>query len=122
MNTNEIAEDARLGMERSRKSAWDEWRTPPLTWCGAPRAANDNALRLPSVVALSGLAGSGKSTLADYLIQRHGYTRVKFAGPLKAMCRAMGMDEAQIEGHLKEVPSPHLQGRTPRYVMQTLGT
>lgn len=93
--------------------AWTQWRQPPLT------AANDN---LPKVVALAGQAGSGKSTLADYLIGQHGYVRVKFAGPLKAMCRAMGMIDDQIEGALKEVPSPHLQGRSPRYVMQTLGT
>ena len=80
---------------------------------------NDN---LPRVIGISGPAGSGKSTAADLLIERHGYVRVKFAAPLKAMCRAVGMSEEQIEGSLKEVPSRLLQGRTPRYVMQTLGT
>lgn len=96
--------------------AWSQWHQPPLT------AANDNRRPLPSVVALTGLAGSGKSTLADYLIERHGYIRVKFAGPLKAMARAIGLSDAHIEGALKEVPCPLLQGKTPRFFMQQLGT
>lgn len=82
-------------------------------------AANDN---LPRVVALTGAAGSGKSTAADYLIRHHGYERVKFAGPLKDMCRAIGLTEDHIEGHLKEVPCDMLCGKTPRHLMQALGT
>lgn len=97
--------------------AWNAWHRPPLT------AANDNHRHeLPKVVALTGRAGSGKSTLADYLIERHGYVRVKFAGPLKAMMRAIGLSDAHIEGELKELPCPLLQGKTPRYAMQTIGT
>lgn len=92
----------------------------PLVYSRPP--ANDNHPQLPKVVALTGLAGSGKSTLADYLVARHGYTRVKFAGPLKAMARAIGLGEAHIEGDLKEVPCALLQGRTPRYFMQVCGT
>lgn len=82
-------------------------------------AANDN---LPRVVALTGAAGSGKSTAADYLIRHHGYERVKFAGPLKDMCRAIGLTDSQIEGERKEEPAAMLSGRTPRHAMQTLGT
>lgn len=98
-----------------RKSAYEMWRLGP------PVGANDNR-KLPKVVALTGAAGSGKSTLADYLIERHGYVRVKFAGPLKDMCRAVGLGEAHIEGALKELPCPLLQGKTPRFFMQQLGT
>lgn len=82
-------------------------------------AANDN---YPRVVALTGAAGSGKSTAADYLIRHHGYERVKFAGPLKDMCRAIGLTEDHIEGHLKEEPCDMLCGKTPRHLMQALGT
>ncbi len=82
-------------------------------------AANDN---LPPVVAFTGQAGSGKSTATRYLIERHGYTLVKFAGPLKDMMRAIGLSEAQIEGSLKEKPCNLLAGKTPRHAMQTLGT
>lgn len=81
-------------------------------------AANDN---LPRVVGLSGVAGSGKSTAAAHL-QRQGYTLVKFAGPLKDMMRAIGLSESQIEGADKENSTRLLQGKTPRYAMQTLGT
>lgn len=82
-------------------------------------AANDN---YPRVVALTGAAGSGKSTAADYLIRQHGYERVKFAGPLKRMAAAIGLDNAALEGELKEAPLDLLCGKTPRHVMQTLGT
>ncbi len=101
---------------RMNDKAWEQWHRPPLT---VP--ANDNR-KLPKVVALTGQAGSGKSTLADYLIERHGYVRVKFAGPLKSMCRAIGLGDAHIEGDLKEVPCAILQGKTPRFFMQQLGT
>lgn len=93
-----------------------------------PQAANDNRMAapandsLPLVVALSGVAGSGKSTAAQYLVDIHGYTRVRFAGPLKAAMAAMGFQDEHIEGGLKETPSALLQGKTPRYAMQTLGT
>jgi predicted kinase len=82
-------------------------------------AANDN---LPDVVAFTGVAGSGKSTATRYLVEQHGYTLVKFAGPLKDMLRAVGLSEREIEGDLKEKPSHLLCGRTPRYAMQQLGT
>lgn len=76
----------------------------------------------PRVVAFTGQAGSGKSTASRYLVERHGYTLVKFAGPLKDMCRAIGMSEDEIEGSDKERPCALLGGRTPRHAMQTLGT
>jgi len=81
--------------------------------------ANDN---LPPVIAFTGQAGSGKSTATRYLVERHGYTLVKFAGPLKDMMRALGLEEGQIEGDRKEVPTSLLAGKTPRHAMQTLGT
>lgn len=78
------------------------------------------ALRVP-VVGLSGAAGSGKSTASAWLVSQ-GYKLVKFAGPLKDMCRAIGMTEDMIEGNLKEVPNRELlQGKSPRFAMQTLG-
>lgn len=83
-----------------------------------PAAAQDN---LPLIVALSGAAGSGKSTAAQYLVDIHGYTRVRFAGPLKAAMAALGLSARHIEGDLKEVPCDLLLGKTPRYAMQTIG-
>lgn len=77
---------------------------------------------LPPVIALTGLAGSGKSTASKYLVEKHGYQLVKFAGPLKDMMRAIGLGEGHIEGEHKETSLTLLSGRTPRYAMQTLGT
>lgn len=79
-------------------------------------------IKVPRVLALCGKAGSGKSTAASILVEEYGYTLVKFAAPLKNMLRAIGMTNEQIEGGLKEIPSPLLLGKTPRYAMQTLGT
>lgn len=79
-------------------------------------------ITVPRVLALCGKAGSGKSTAASYLTEQYGYTLVKFAAPLKDMLRTIGLTNEQIEGGLKEIPSPLLLGKTPRYAMQTLGT
>lgn len=82
------------------------------------------------VIAFTGKAGAGKSTCADHLISKHGFVRIKFASALKAMLRTFlayrgapsDAVEAMMEGHLKEVPAPWLNGRTPRHAMQYLGT
>lgn len=86
-------------------------------------------MSVPRLIGLAGPAGCGKSTAARVL-RRNGFARVKFAGPLKAMLRAMLFEAGvasrevrrMIEGDLKEVPQPILAGRTPRHAMQTLGT
>jgi hypothetical protein len=75
-----------------------------------------------NVIALCGLAYAGKSTIADYLVRDLGYTRIKFADGLKNMLRSLGLDEDEIEGHLKEKPCALLCGQTPRHAMVTLGT
>lgn len=76
----------------------------------------------PRLIALTGLKQSGKSTIAEFLCKNYEYTCVKFAHPLKAMLRAIGLTDAEIEGSLKEIPSRILCGITPRHAMQTLGT
>lgn len=74
------------------------------------------------IIGLCGPIGAGKTTAASYLVERHGFTRVRFAGPLKAMLRALGLSERQTDGDLKETPCELLGGRTPRHAMQKLGT
>lgn len=81
------------------------------------------------IIGIAGEAGSGKGTAAEVLL-RNGYTKGKFAGALKDMLRALlryrkvsDVDiERMIEGDLKELPHPALNGRSPRYAMQSLGT
>lgn len=72
---------------------------------------------------------SGKSTVANALAG-HRYVTVKFAGPLKSMLttllmmRGASQDAAirMVEGDLKEQPTRYLDGKSPRYALQTLGT
>ena len=44
------------------------------------------------------------------------------ATPIKEMIRTLGLNDNHIEGHLKDVPCDILDGRTPRWAMQSLGT
>jgi hypothetical protein len=74
------------------------------------------------IIAFTGLARAGKSTAALRLVEAHGFHRVRFAGPLKDMMRALGLTEAEIEGAFKETPCALLCGKTPRLAMQTIGT
>lgn len=74
------------------------------------------------LIGFCGPAGAGKSTAAAYLVEHHGFVRVRFAGPLKAMMRALGCSEREVDGDLKETPCILLGGRTPRQAMQWLGT
>ncbi len=81
------------------------------------------------IALTSPAAGSGKSTVADYLVEKHGFVRFKFADVLKNMLRAMMRDigygpeetELYIEGPRKPFVIPEL-GVPMRHLMQTLGT
>lgn len=73
------------------------------------------------LMAFVGPAGVGKST-AGRVLEYHGYKRHRFAEPLKAMLRALGLTYEQVDGTEKEKPCRWLGGLTPRVVMQKLGT
>lgn len=75
------------------------------------------------IIGIAGPAQSGKSTLAGEfrrLIEFRGlpFHEKPFAGPLKAMLAAAGVD---ISEQGKNVPDARF-GATPRVLMQTLGT
>lgn len=94
-----------------------------------------------TVVGLTGYAGVGKSTAANYLVERHGFTRLSFAGPLKKMLRTLnpiiditdnegGQEYGQVrvgelfklgwtENQIKEDPD---MGAEYRRLLQVLGT
>jgi hypothetical protein len=81
------------------------------------------------LVALTGPKHCGKSTIALALMQRLNRrdavgngTRQRFAGPLKAMLRTLGLTEAQVDGDEKETPCELLCGRSFRDAATTLGT
>lgn len=83
-----------------------------------------------NLVALCGPAGAGKTTLAEFLVRDFDFVRTRFAEPIKdmihALLEAQGATISQIvrmlDGDLKETASPLLEGKTPRFAMQTLGT
>tara|TARA_R100001460_G_scaffold45723_2_gene83001 strand:- start:338 stop:895 length:558 start_codon:yes stop_codon:yes gene_type:complete len=74
------------------------------------------------LIGLCGKKGSGKTYIANHFAGKYDATVCRFADTLKAMMRAMGFTERQITGDLKETPCSVLDGKTPRYAMQTLGT
>lgn len=76
------------------------------------------------IVGLRGLAGSGKDTIAERLVTAHGFEALSFAAPIRRGLAAMfGLDESNFDNRaVKEHPLALLNGRSPRYAMQTLGT
>jgi hypothetical protein len=74
------------------------------------------------IVGFTGPVGCGKTTAADALVKMLNFERVRFAETLKAMSRAFGLSEAQVDGDQKEIPCDLLCGKTPRFFMQRLGT
>lgn len=84
-----------------------------------------------TLIGVAGEKRHGKDTAAQALVEREGFLQVRFADALKGMLYTFyvyaGLDdeeeiERRIDGDLKEVPDPYLNGKTPRYAMQTLGT
>jgi hypothetical protein len=73
------------------------------------------------ILAFTGRKRCGKSTAAIHLSENFGYLRTSFAGPIKDMMRALHLTEAEINGHLKEIPCDLLEGNSPRHGMQTIG-
>lgn len=86
------------------------------------RSSLRQGIGTPNLVAFTGPLESGKTTCAKYLVSEFGYTRHRFAGPLKRMLRAIGLSEEQVDGGLKEAPSEILCGKSTRWALQSLGT
>lgn len=82
------------------------------------------------IIALIGAKGSGKSTLAKQLVEELEFVRLPFARPIKEMLRTLLSIQqvtpieidSMLDGSLKEIPTHFLNGQTPRYAMQKLGT
>ena len=74
------------------------------------------------IIAVCGKKGSGKDSIANYLIEKYGFKREKFADPIKKIALIMypTWGERHIEGDLKEIVDPEY-GISPRQVMQVIG-
>ena len=81
------------------------------------------------IIGLTGRQYAGKDTAAA-VFEAEGFEHIKLAGPLKKMidvlleCQGVDPETRQrmVEGDLKEVDTPFLGGRSPRYAMRTIGT
>jgi hypothetical protein len=77
------------------------------------------------IIGISGMARSGKDTLAKMLIEQAGGGVVlSFASPIREFIAGLlGIPLSQLtDGPTKERPIKELGGKSPRYLMQTLGT
>ena len=80
-------------------------------------------MRYP-LIGITGPARSGKDTAADLIVAAVGGYRYAFADPLRAMLRVglgIDLDTAYWKEH-KEKPIPAFGGKSPRQMLQTLGT
>lgn len=81
------------------------------------------------LIGLFGYPESGKSEVSKYLRSKYQFERINVGDGMKAMLagyyRLFGLTEREIErrlyGDLKETPDPMLNGKTPRYALQTIG-
>ena len=56
-----------------------------------------------NIIVLAGRRGSGKDTAADYLVEKHGYTRISFADiPKKAVSVMFGWPMEMLDGKTAE--------------------
>ncbi len=74
------------------------------------------------VIGITGWMGSGKTEAANWICQAYDWEALKMAAPIKTMLSSVGLSNAHLEGDLKEIETPMLCGKTPRFAMQTLGT
>lgn len=62
---------------------------------------------LPTIIGVAGRKYNGKDTVADYLVDKFGYTKIAFVGPLKEVCHVLfSFSHEQLHGSLKETIDP----------------
>lgn len=79
-------------------------------------------MTLPRIIAICGVKRSGKDTVSDYLVQKYGYQKMKFAEPLKNMVKTLfSMTDDQVESDEKDAIDDRWKV-TPRSILQFFGT
>ena len=76
------------------------------------------------IIGLCGPEGAGKSTAARMMAAQLSLPIKPFAGPLKAMLEAVGVEHRNLYGSQadKEEPLEILGGKSARFALQSLGT
>ena len=74
------------------------------------------------IIGLTGAKGCGKSSVARIINRLHDFEHISFATPIKDMLRVLGLGDAELnDPTIKEIPLDEY-GKTPREMMQSLGT
>jgi hypothetical protein len=78
---------------------------------------------MSKIIGISGYAGAGKDT-AGLALLKLGYVKRSFADPLRETCSIITGVSLDIfnDPVLKNVPRDDLYGKTPRQVLQLIGT
>lgn len=71
------------------------------------------------LIGLTGPARSGKDSAARVLVNQYGFVRYGLADPLRKMLKSIDVHFSDGD---KETPLPKFDNRTPRELMQSLGT
>ena len=71
------------------------------------------------LIGLTGPARCGKDSAAKMLVDHHGFKQYSLASPIKKMLKAIDINCNDSE---KEIPLERFGGKTPRQLMQSLGT
>lgn len=75
------------------------------------------------IIGLTGLANTGKDTTADFLCKHYNFKKISFAQPIRDGLEAMlGVSTAQMMDREKKEEIIPIYGKSPRQLMQTLGT
>lgn len=76
------------------------------------------------IIGITGEMGSGKDTVANIINNEFNLVRLAFADSIKrGVCAMFNIPIDDLNDRsIKEIPHPRLCGRTPRYVMQVIGT
>lgn len=75
------------------------------------------------IVGITGPARSGKNEAETILQKYYGFRPDSFAAPIRELVmRLLGLKTLAELDAVKEIPQDLFGGKTPRYVMQTLGT
>lgn len=75
------------------------------------------------IIGIHGVAGSGKDTVAGLLRRSHGCAQESFAKPLyEALSLMLGIPVSQLQDRAQKEEPIEFVDRSPRYLLQTLGT
>lgn len=73
------------------------------------------------IVALLGVSGSGKSIVTRRLVERHGFTRIRFIDPVRDMLKAgFGLTDEFLDSYQRNQAQARFGGRTLDNMLSSL--